>query len=138
MSSSQPDLPYVDEHTVTVPGGRDLVWAGLERHVARSLGIGDGNPLGRILGTEPRSGFAVAGSEPNERLTLAGRHRFSHYRLVFELDDGPAGATVLRAQTYAVFPGVRGRIYRALVIGSRAHVVATRGILRSIRRECLR
>ena len=37
-------------------------------------------------------------------------------------------------QTYAAFPGVRGRVYRALVIGSQGHAVATNGMLRSVRR----
>lgn len=50
------------------------------------------------------------------------------------LRDAPGGGTLLRATTYAEFPGLRGRGYRALVIGSRLHVVATRGMLRSVAR----
>jgi len=57
--------------------------------------------------------------------------------LAFEVSDASDGATQLSAQTYAEFPGVRGRAYRALVIGTRAHVVATHHILRSIRRLAL-
>lgn len=131
------DLPYVDEHAITIGAPRDQVWAGLGRYATRALGIGSG-PLRRVLGTDPPSGFEVADSDPPDRLTLAGRHRFSRYRLVFVLDDATPGGTRLRAQSYAAFPGLRGRGYRTLVIGSRAHVVATRGILRAIRRECLR
>jgi hypothetical protein len=41
---------------------------------------------------------------------------------------------VLRAKTYAEFPGLRGRIYRALVIGTGAHVLATNHMLRAIQR----
>jgi hypothetical protein len=67
---------------------------------------------------------------------MAGRHRFSQYRLVFDLSGIPNGETLLGARTYAAFPGVHGRAYRALVIGSRAHVVATRHILRSVQRRC--
>ncbi len=68
---------------------------------------------------------------------LTGRHRFSRYRLEFELGDLANGETVLSARTYAAFPGIAGQVYRALVIGSRAHVVAVQGILRSIRRSSL-
>ena len=67
---------------------------------------------------------------------LSGRHRFSRYALVLEID--PSGEqTVLRARTFAAFPGPHGRVYRLLVISSRAHVVATRRILASIRKTCL-
>jgi hypothetical protein len=36
-----------------------------------------------------------------------------------------------------VFPGLHGRLYRLLVIGSGGHGVATRHILRSISRKAL-
>ena len=128
------DLPYVDEHAVRIPVSRDLVWTALQRYVASSLGSTEGSPVTRILGTEPRAGFEVLESVPAQRLTLVGRHRFSRYMLDFELADAADAATQLRAQTYAAFPGVAGRVYRALVIGTRLHVVATNRILRSIRR----
>jgi hypothetical protein len=89
----------------------------------------------RVLGTEPRAGFEIAERTPDVRLSLVGRHRFSRYLLAFELADAPGGSTQLRAQTYAAFPGVRGRVYRALVIGSRGHAIATNGMLRSVRRS---
>jgi hypothetical protein len=57
--------------------------------------------------------------------------------LTFALTDGAEGTTHLRARTYALFPGVRGQVYRALVIGTRAHLVATSQILRSVRRLSL-
>jgi len=80
----------------------------------------------------------VAERESERRLALAGRHRFSRYRLIFELDDGAPGATVLRASTYAIFPGVHGWLYRAMVIGTRLHVLATRGILHAVRRRSVK
>lgn len=132
--SIERDLPYVDGHAITIATPRDLVWTALRRYAATSIGISDGNPLARILGTAPRSGFEIAEETPRQRLALAGRHRFSRYVLVFELHDMADDATVLRAKTYAVFPGLHGRIYRGLVIGTRAHVVATNNILRSVRR----
>lgn len=134
MGGMNTELPYVDEHSVRIPVSRDAVWAALQRYVASSLSGAEGSPLTKILGTEPRAGFEVLDSVPTDRLTLIGRHRFSRYMLTFELADATVGATQLRAQTYAAFPGMHGRVYRALVIGTRLHVVATNHLLRSIRR----
>jgi hypothetical protein len=68
-------------------------------------------------------------------VALAGRHRFARYSLTFELDDAGGGITRLRALTHAAFPGVRGQIYKTLVIRSRGHVLATRLILRRVARS---
>ena len=126
-------LPYVDEHVVEVGAPRDRVWRALDDYVRTSIGISGRHPLGPVLGTRPRSGFAVAATVPGEQVTLEGRHRFSVYRLVFDVGDGPSpGTTTLRATTHAAFPGPHGRAYRLLVIGSRAHVVATTRMLRAI------
>lgn len=81
---------------------------------------------------------ALAERVPPDRLTLVGRHRFARYQLAFDLTDAAEGTTHLRATTHAEFPGLRGRAYRALVIGTRAHLVATTRILRAIRRRALR
>ena len=64
-----------------------------------------------------------------ERLELRGGHRFSRYTLVIELDELDGDAARVRARTYADFPGVKGRAYRALVIGSGAHRIVTRRLL---------
>lgn len=128
------ELPFVDEHATTIAAPRDVVWSALERYVATSLRVGDGGPLARILGTQPAAGFEVSESRPTDRLTLTGRHRFSRYMLAFDLTDASDGITRLSARTYAAFPGVNGRIYRALVIGTGVHAVATGRIVRSIRR----
>jgi len=132
-------LPFVDEHGTRIAAPRELVWTALRRYVDSSLvdsskGGAESHLLGRLLGTEPRSGFAVAREVPNQHLGLAGRHRFARYLLVFEVADTDGGQTLLTARTYAAFPGPRGRIYRALVIGSRGHVVAVKRMLRSVRR----
>lgn len=128
------DLPFVDEHAITIPVPRDLVWAALRRYAATSIGVLDRSPLALLLGTTPRSGFELAEVVPGGRLTLAGRHRFSRYALVFELQGIDGDGTLLRAKTYAEFPGLHGRVYRALVIGTRAHAVTTTHILRAIHR----
>jgi hypothetical protein len=128
-------LPYIDEHAMTIGVARDRVWDALERVTSASLADAERNPVTKILGTQPRAGFAVAESVEHERLALAGRHRFARYSLTFELDDVGGGITRLRALTHAAFPGVRGQIYKTLVIRSRGHVLATRLILRRVARS---
>jgi len=130
------ELPFIDEHSIRIPASRDQVWSALHRYVDSTLGAGAHSPLTWILGTQPRAGFEIEREVPGEQLGLAGRHRFSVYRLVFELDE-VADETQLSAETYAEFPRWRGRAYRALVIGTGLHVVATKQILRSIRRAAL-
>ena len=128
------DLPFVDEHRIDVPAPRETVWASVRRH-AGSLRLGA--PLDVVLGTQPRAGFAVSAEVPGHRLDLSGRHRFSRYLLRFELDDGPGGGTTVRALTFAVFPGLHGRVYRALVIGTPGHRMAVRRMLTAIRSASL-
>jgi hypothetical protein len=83
------------------------------------------------------AGFRVAGSEPPRRLALEGRHRFSRYRLTFEIEPRGPGARV-RAVTHAEFPGLRGALYRAAVVGSGGHRIVTRRLLKSIARRAER
>jgi hypothetical protein len=129
-------LPFVDEHRTTIEAPRDVVWPRLRSYVDRMLAASEHGLLTRLLGAEPPAGFEVSYQEPDERLVLTGRHRFSRYSLTFELD--PSGdQTVLRARTNAAFPGPHGRVYRLLVISSRGHVFAMRRLLASIRRACL-
>lgn len=130
-------LPYVDQHTVSVAAPRQVVWRALEQYVAAFLRRNAKGVFARLLGTEPRSGFEIAERSLPDRLTLVGRHRFARYQLAFDLTDAAGGATELCATTHAEFPGLRGRVYRSLVVGTRAHVVATTHILRSIRRRAM-
>jgi len=134
--SAGPVLPYVDEHAVEVRAPRDRVWRALDDYVHTSVGLSDRHPLGLVLGTRPRSGFAVAATERGEQVVLEGRHRFSVYRLVIDVADGSRpGTTMLRGTTLAAFPGPHGRIYRLLVISSGVHIVATTRMLRAIGRR---
>jgi hypothetical protein len=135
-------LPHIDEHRVRVAAPRAVVWGKLGaslRGQARRAG-----PTARLLGATPDRragdpldqgstipGFAVVESVPHERLVLAGRHRFSVYRLAFSLVDRD-GATELAARSDGRFPGVHGAFYRALVIGSGGHRLVTRRWLRRI------
>jgi hypothetical protein len=127
------ELPYIDEHTVRVDALRRATWAGLRRYTESLLHGAERNPLVALLGPQPRAGFDVAESVEEQRLSLAGRHRFSRYRLDFELTDAPDGGTCVHARSYAAFPGIHGRVYRGLVIGTRLHVVATNYMLHRIR-----
>jgi hypothetical protein len=126
-------LPFVDEHSVLVTASPDRTWVALTSYVDGRLATGHSSWLTRLLGASPVSGFAVASRVEEERVDLEGRHRFSRYRLVFTLTG--AGPTTVTATTYAAFPGPHGRAYRLLVIGSRAHVVATRRMLDAVRRR---
>lgn len=127
------ELPYIDEHTVRVDAPRAAVWVGLQRYMESLLSGAERNPLVALLGPQPRAGFDVAESVEQQRLSLVGRHRFSRYRLDFELSDKAGGGTCVHARSYAVFPGIHGRVYRGLVVGTGLHVVATNYMLRGIR-----
>ena len=86
---------------------------------------------------ETLAGFRVASADPPRRLALEGRHRFSRYGLTFEIEPAREGSRV-RAVTHAEFPGLRGRLYRAAVVGSGGHRIITRRLLKSIARRAER
>lgn len=144
-------LPYVDRHTVTVDAGARATWDAL-LEVERGMGRGrPGRPLSRALGalhTEAGGeagevgstipGFVVARSVAPAVLALLGQHRFSRYALIFRIVEHLDGSTELSAETRAEFPGAKGKAYWALVIGTRGHVLATRGILSAVRRRAER
>lgn len=81
-------------------------------------------------------GFVLDTAEQPARLALKGRHWFAVYKLVFLLSEANGG-TRITAQTEAAFPAARGRLYRALVIGSCGHRVVVRNILRRIAAQAL-
>ena len=137
-------LPFVDEHRIGVAASSAVVWRALAIRIRR---FGGSRAVARVLGVEPGRaagtpldegativGFAVARAVPERRVSLAGRHRFSRYALVLQLSEDADGTT-LSALTYAEFPGLRGTLYRTLVIGSGAHKVLVRRLLRDVRRQ---
>jgi hypothetical protein len=137
-------LPFVDEHRVAIAAPTAEVWRAL---VVRLRRFGGSEAVARLLGADPGRaagepldegatvvGFAVAESIPEQRVRLVGRHRFSRYALELDLAVQPDGTT-LSALTYAEFPGLRGALYRGLVIGSGAHRVLVRRLLRDVRRH---
>jgi len=139
-------LPYIDEHRTFVEATPEETWAGLTAVGAAMRG--PISPVGWLMRLQPAlasggwsrrvevgdtlPGFVVEQSCPPSRLALAGRHRFSRYALVFELEDAGPDGTRVSARSWGTFPGVHGRCFRALVIESGAHRVAVRRLLRRI------
>lgn len=144
-------LPYIDAYGTEVPAGADATWQALVREVRSTLGAKDEHWLVRALGVSPAGaagtwspdvepgvtlpGFAVERVRRAELLSLRGSHRFSHYRLDFELVAAEPGRSQLWARTWAEFPGPAGAVYRALVIGSGGHRLLVRRMLRNIARR---
>lgn len=115
-------LPYIDEHAITVDANRADTWAALLRVMCRDPRDATTVPFGFVLDE------AVAPA----RFALKGRHWFAVYRWVFELDELDGGRTRLRAATWAAFPGIHGKAYRALVIGTGGHRVVVRRALKRV------
>lgn len=135
---------------MTASASPEEVWAALPAALAAAFDRPRGRRIAGLVGCEERGGrgfsgaagetlpgFRVARAEPPREIVLEGRHRFSRYRLTFEIV--PAGTrTRVRAVTHAEFPGVRGSLYRALVIGTGGHRLVTKRILKSIARRAER
>jgi hypothetical protein len=135
MTGKTPALPHVDDHTIVIDRPRRQVWIALDQFVSEHL-LGRADTLvGKMLGVDPPGGFELVDAEAEHELVLAGRHRFSEYRLSFQLVGTGNGQTRLTAVTNASFPGLRGMLYRLAVIGSRGHAITARRMLRSIKRK---
>lgn len=115
-------LPYIDEHAITIDATAAETWSALVRVMCRDADDVSTVPLG----------FALDEATPPRRFVLKGRHPFAIYRWGFELDELGSHRTRCRSQTWAAFPGLRGKLYRALVIGSGAHRVVVRLMLRRV------
>jgi hypothetical protein len=140
------DLPFIDEHSVDVGASPDRTWEALCEVVPASFRGPATQLFARLVGTSetrPRGlpceevsaivGFTVGRVDPPTVLALEGEHRFSRYALVFRIGPLAPERSRLLAQTRAEFPRARGRVYRAAVIGTRAHVVVVRRLLHAIR-----
>jgi Protein of unknown function (DUF2867) len=145
------DLPRIDAHAVEVEAPPEAIWEALAEWTARGSTGSRRSRFARLLGCEqvevsgspaqPGStfpGFRVARSDPPLELALEGGHRFSDYRLDFQVEDLGEGRSLLRATTHAAFPGLKGELYKTAVIRSRAHVLATRSILHAVARRAER
>lgn len=114
-------LPYIDEHAISIHASAEQTWSALLATMCRDAE----DP------TTVPAGFALEEATPQRRLALKGRHPCSIYRLVFEIDPDGDGVR-LRALTFAEFPGLHGKVYRALVIGSGGHRMVVRRMLKRI------
>lgn len=151
MHPDPPSLPFVDEHGVEAAAPPEVVWEALCRVAEGTFSSPAAARFATLLGCEPSApsgprplaegsaipGFSVARAEAGSELALAGRHRYSEYALVFRLEGGD-GATRLRAETRAVFPGASGRLYRAGVIGTRTHILMTMRLLNAVKQRAER
>jgi hypothetical protein len=143
------ELPWIDEHASEIVAPASVVWPALLRTVERMTAGGAAPRYARAVGcadTEPGGprplevgstfpGFHVAELIPERELTLLGSHHFSNYALVFRLEGLGGRRSRLVAETRAEFPGFKGRVYRAAVIGTRMHVLVTRRVLRNVARR---
>lgn len=148
MTSAE-HLPHIDEHSIEIEAPPAATWEALLRVVDGSFGSSRTSRFAHLLGcadtsasgprplTEGSSfpGFHVELARPHSELVLKGSHRFSDYALIFRLDEWSTDRTRLRAETRAIFPGLKGATYKTLVIGSRGHVVVTRRLLNAVRRR---
>jgi hypothetical protein len=130
-------LPYIDEHRTRVGASPERTWYAVVQLARGRLARPAPAAFVALWRLEPASGFAVAEETAPRHLALRGRHRFSRYELAFDVAPGPDGVT-LSARTSAVFPGIAGRAYRALVIGSGGHRIIVRRMLAQIARSAER
>jgi hypothetical protein len=116
-------LSYIDEHAISVDASVAETWSALLRVLCRDPSDPATVQVGRLDEVIPQ-----------QRLAVKGRHLcFAVYRLVFELDPkGDSDGVRLRVLTWAAFPGVRGRLFRALAIGAGAHRFVVRRMLKHI------
>jgi hypothetical protein len=128
------ELPLVDEHSTKVAASPHVVFDALERIGPRIGTDRVSRSYARLVGTEDRGAFHLASSERPTLVVLGGSHRFSRFELVFRIEP-ENGGSIVRAETWAAFPGFGGRVYRALVIGTGGHRVAMRLLLGSLRRR---
>lgn len=143
-------LPFMDDHVIRIDASARAVWAALVRVMRSSFAMKLPAPILWLwdLRETQRSGiwsdsvsvgdtllgFRVEECQPERRLSLGGRHRFSRYELRFELEPTDAGSIEIHAKTFAAFPGVHGRLYRAIVISTGGHRLAVRRLLKSVAR----
>jgi hypothetical protein len=152
MSEETRRLPHIDEHSAVVAAGREATWEALLHVAEASVSSATAPRYARLVGcadtaaSGPRPlregsafpGFHVATATAPAELALAGSHRFSDYALIFRLDELGPERTRVRAETRAEFPGVKGAVYKGLVIGTRMHVLATRRMLAGVKRRAER
>ena len=149
MVGDEQALSFIDRLGIEVEADLATTWNALVGVLTRSLESKGSRLAVRLLGSAVTGasgpsrlaagstlpGFRViASSEPRE-LVLNGSHRFALNEMAFGLAAIEPGRTELTVVTRAEFPGPVGTLYRALVIGTGGHVIATRRLLKAVGRE---
>jgi hypothetical protein len=141
-------LPCIDEHEISLNVPAPVAW----NAVVAVFGRLTTRPAWRVFSKAVRCkpdhavgtavtagdavpGFLVARSEAPTEWALEGEHLFSRYGLTFRIAPVDSGHCRVAAHSSAEFPGLHGKIYRAMVIGSGGHAIGVRRILRSIKTE---
>jgi hypothetical protein len=140
-------LPFIDEHSIEIEASPEAAWDAVARMIEASFTGAGTSGFARIVGCAdveakgPRPlapgatfpGFHVVSADTPHELALAGSHHFSDYALILRVDDVRVGRVRVRAETRAVFPGLQGSLYRALVLGTGMHVLVTRRVLGAVK-----
>jgi hypothetical protein len=149
MTGETAALPYLDEHATVIEASAGVVWRALSEVLDRSFSGRGAVRYARLVGCADRAaagprppaegstfaGFRVVDVTPERELVLRGSHRFSSYALIFRLEPAGPGRSRLRAESRGVFPGLTGRVYRGLVIGTGGHAIGMRRLLSAVRRR---
>jgi hypothetical protein len=155
MARLPAELPFIDEHSIDVNASRERVWDTLAGTVLPRFGGGWGRlGTGRIGRAGARLlaapypdppvtcsgipqtivGFRLERTERPSLILLAGEHRFATYTLTLSIAGAEGESkSCLSAQTRAAFPGGPGRLYRAAIIWTGAHVVVVHRLLHRVR-----
>jgi hypothetical protein len=141
------ELPHIDEHETAIAANVGDVWPVLIEAVDRAFSRAGMARYARIVGSADRTasgprplaegstipGFRVVAADPEAELVLEGRNCFSSYDLTFRLEQVTAGRSRLRAESRGAFPGLAGRVYQLLVIGTGGHAAVVRRFLSAVK-----
>jgi hypothetical protein len=139
-------LPCIDEHEISVNVPASVAWTALvavfgrlttrptSRIFAKAVRCRPNRAIGTAVTVgEALPGFLVARCEVPKEWALEGEHLFSRYAVTFQIASVDSEHCRVAAQSSAEFPGLHGKIYRTIVIGSGGHAIGVRRILRSIK-----
>ena len=141
-------LPCIDEHEISLNVPAPVAWTAVVavfgrlttrpawRLFAKAVRCKPDHAVGTaVTAGDAVPGFLVARCEAPTEWALEGEHLFSRYALTFRIAPVDSGHCRVAAHSSAEFPGLHGKIYRAMVIGSGGHAIGVRRILRSIKTE---
>jgi hypothetical protein len=141
-------LPYIDEHEISVNVPASVAWTAAVaafgrlttrpalRIFAKAIQCRPDHAIGAAVTVgEALPGFLVTRCEVPREWSLEGEHLFSRYAVTFRIASVDSEHCRVAAQSSAEFPGLHGKIYRTIVIGSGGHAIGVRRILRSIKTE---